>query len=562
MMVTVRRWKFVLIVLAATAPVLVGCTAPTGHESRVAELVAQADAAPTPRLDWAPCAEAGLAESECATATVPLDYSRTDGPTIELAVVRQRATDQQRRIGTLFSAVGGPGGSGVDAARDSRLFEGEIGERFDVVTFDQRGVGRSSQVRCFADDAAQERFWLSAMIPPANAEQESAAERNSRALAQGCAEHSGELLPYLTTVDAARDMDLLRRAVGAEQMTYAGGSYASYLGEVYGALFPDRVRALQLTSMIDPETYTDDTRAMLTTIAAGTEEVRSEFFRRCAEAGAQRCSFADPGRSELTGPSPERGDKAGSAAPTSPEWTTTTAPPVDNTAAEGLRARDEALLARLREGPITVGEGENAVPVSYVDAAQAHAMLLYDPEQGWPALATLLTELESGPRGDAAAVEQVLGAGMLTFDFLESFLAISCADNSFPFAPGDWPGIVDEIDSSARFYGSFWFYGRQACAAWPDPEGGYPQRWTGPWTLSSDKPALLLQNRYDPATPVELARAAQQEMVNARLVVVNDGYGHSPAGACVRHLRERYLVDLRLPAPGATCNAESEPFDS
>ncbi|MGW4091041.1 alpha/beta hydrolase, partial [Nocardia sp. NPDC004718] len=166
----------IVAALAALLPVVSGCGGPPSrHESAVADLVAQADAAPTPRLEWARCAEPELSRFQCATAQVPVDYAHPDGPALGLAVVRQQATDPQRRIGTLFSAVGGPGGSGLRWAAKGELFGGELARRFDVVTFDQRGVGRSGQVRCFADAEQQRRFWSGAPLPPVRPEQERAA---------------------------------------------------------------------------------------------------------------------------------------------------------------------------------------------------------------------------------------------------------------------------------------------------------------------------------------------------------------------------------------------------
>lgn len=535
-MMSVRSWKMVVVALAVVLPALSGCTGtPSRQESAVANLVAEADAAPTPRLDWAPCAEPRLSGFQCATAAVPVDYAHPDGPTLPLAVVRQQATDQERRIGTLFTAVGGPGGSGLQWAAEGELFGGEIARRFDVITFDQRGIGRSGQVRCFANAEQQQRFWSGTWMPPTNPEQERAASAASRELAAGCAEHGGPLLGHLTTVDVARDLDLLRRAVGDPQLTYTGGSYASYVGEVYGALFGDRVRALHLVSMMDPNVYTNDTRSMIESTAAGTEEVLSEFLRLCAAAGRPRCAFAAEG-----GPN-------GPVAQ-------------DSTGKPDLRSRNDAVLQRLREAPIVVGTGERARSVSYSEALSSHALLLYDPKEGWPSLAELLAELERGPSGNPDVVGQILAATTGRNDFLDSFTAISCADNTFPRDPDQWPALAGDLAVVSPTYGAFWLYLRQACASWPSPPEGYAQRYTGPWILRSDTPALLVNNRFDPVTPLTAARRAQQELVNARLVVVDGGYGHTPLNDCTRKLQERYLIDLQLPAPGATCRADETPF--
>ncbi|MFI6167678.1 alpha/beta hydrolase [Nocardia sp. NPDC051052] len=534
-----RGWRIVVGVLAATL-VLSGCGTPKKHEQAVADLVTQADAAPTPRLDWAPCQEKSLSKLQCATATVPVDYAHPDGPTLGLALVRQPATDQSRRIGTLFSPAGGPGASGIHWASGGEMFPGEIARRFDVVTFDQRGVGRSSQVRCFADADAEQRFWSAVRIPPVNAEQEAAQARLSRDLSAGCAANSAALLPHLTTVDAARDLDLLRRAVGDKRLTYEGGSYASYLGEVYGAVFGDRVRALNLSSMIDPDAYTSDTRAEVAAAATGTDEVLSEFFRLCAQAGQPRCAFASQGKPSADPIGQIRSDQKASGG-------------------DDLRARDTALLDRLRQGPVLVGEGERARSISYTDVIAPHTLMLYDPKD-WPALAQLLAEVERGPAGNPDAVRAILDANAVPPGFLESFNAISCADNTFPREPEQWPAIAKELSADGPVFSAFWLYLRQACASWPSPQGGYPQRYAGPWILRSDVPALLFNNRFDPATPLTAARKAQQALVNARLVVVEGGYGHDITGDCTRRLRERYLIDQQLPAPGATCKADRAPF--
>ncbi|WP_324197075.1 alpha/beta hydrolase [Nocardia cyriacigeorgica] len=504
-----------------TALVVAGCVSsgqqdhPDDGAAQRERLVAEADAAPTPRLEWVPCGEPGLERYECARAQVPLDYARPDGETLSLAVIRRPAADPGRRIGTVFGAVGGPGGSGYDWARDTDLMSGEIAQRFDVVTFDQRGIGRSGQVRCFADDAAQQQFWDGLRIPPVNPDQEKAAAAAARALAAGCAEHSGPMLPYLTTVDAARDLDLLRRAVGDSQMNYIGYSYASYLGQVYGALFPERVRALQLGSMIDPQRYTNDSVTALGDAAAGTEEVLTEFLRQCEASGTAECAFARA----------------------------------------NVRQRHTALLDRLEQAPIVIGTGTDALPFSYHDLMLVHAALLYDPDQGWSALAQLLAELERGPLGDPAAARAVLAAAPFSYDFLESFVAITCADNTLPRDPGRWPELTRELDRTAPTFGGYWLYPLQACASWQVPE--YPQRYTGPWTLHTQTPALLINNRFDPATPLPAAQRAQQELGNAHLMVI-PGYGHDPTTPCVRAVQERYLIELVLPDSG--CPAAHVPF--
>ncbi|NNH70400.1 alpha/beta fold hydrolase [Nocardia uniformis] len=507
-------------ILATTllAGLLLAPAAPASAEATAAELVTQADAVPTPTLDWTPCTEPGLGRYQCATVEVPLDYAKPQGTKQSLALLRQPATESARRIGTLFTAVGGPGASGIDAVRDNG-FATELARRFDMVTFDQRGIGRSGQVRCFADSTAQQQFWADYAPPPTNARQEAEVEQASRVLAEGCATHSGELLPHLTTVDAARDLDLLRRAVGDEKLTYMGGSYASYLGQVYGTLFGDRVRALHLGSVIEPDAYTEDSLTHLAEQAMGTEQAFNEFARLCAEAGSARCAFAE-------------GD---------------------------VRARHVALFDRLRGEPLTIGSGERALTVTYTDVITAEVFLLYDAREGWPVLGTLLAELDRGTSGDPDVVRGIIDATPVSPEFLESFIAISCADNAFPNSPHLWPYLARAIEPAAATFGAYWLYPQQACGAWPAPPDGYPQRFTGPWTHRTETPALLLNTRFDPATPLSMAERAQRTIGNARLVTI-DGYGHTTNNTCAHRLRDTYLIDLNLPEPATVCPADTAPF--
>jgi pimeloyl-ACP methyl ester carboxylesterase len=203
--------------------------------------------AAVPRLHWGSCGE-GFEAFQCATAVVPLDYDRPKGKQITLALARLPAANPSRRIGSLFLNPGGPGGSGVDFVLEAGpfLYSDEVRARFDLVGFDPRGIMRSSPLRCYETIAdlwpisfpvtrAEERLWV----------------RSDRAIARACAERGGPILDHMSTANVARDMDLLRRAVGDRKLTYAGYSYGSYLGATYANLFPGKVRALVVDGVLD-----------------------------------------------------------------------------------------------------------------------------------------------------------------------------------------------------------------------------------------------------------------------------------------------------------------------
>jgi pimeloyl-ACP methyl ester carboxylesterase len=221
-------------------------------------LLALPSAAPAgvrvPTLDWAPCSD--QERLECATARVPLDYGNPGGSRIRLAVIRHRATQPSRRIGTLFY---NPGGPAAVKALFPAIVEGllaPVRERFDVISWDLRGLGESTAVKCFASQADEDRFFAGVGKPaltfPVGALEMSRWIERYRAFGQRCMQLSGDLMRHITTAESARDMDLLRRAVDARQVTFIGGSYGTFLGATYANMFPRRVRAMALAAIIDP----------------------------------------------------------------------------------------------------------------------------------------------------------------------------------------------------------------------------------------------------------------------------------------------------------------------
>ena len=208
---------------------------------------------PVPSLSWTDCPDKdpGL---QCATARVPRDYRNLGSGFLSLHLKCHRATDPTHRIGSLFVNPGGPGGSGADFVSDvvSKL-PAEVTSRFDVVGFDPRGVADSGQVICLTAQETQQAWAdASASVQPG------AFERGQRAAEQfdyACQLRSGDLLPYIGTEYVARDMDLLRAAIGDNKLNYFGVSFGTFIGTVYANLFPARIRVMALDGAYDPEAY-------------------------------------------------------------------------------------------------------------------------------------------------------------------------------------------------------------------------------------------------------------------------------------------------------------------
>ena len=200
------------------------------------------------KLRWRPC-DHGF---QCARLLVPFDYQRPGWRRFSLPVIRLAATGPGARIGSLVVNPGGPGGSGVQYALGARSeISAAVRARFDVVGFDPRGVGGSMPVVHCLSDAELDRFFATSDTP-GNTAQRAAVVSESKLFARGCEKQSGALLPYVGTANAARDMDVLRAALGDAKLTYLGKSYGTYLGTWYAQLFPSHVRALVLDGAVDP----------------------------------------------------------------------------------------------------------------------------------------------------------------------------------------------------------------------------------------------------------------------------------------------------------------------
>ena len=299
------RSPVLLIVVLAGALVAAGCGAPGSPTAQTSQTAPahrhQAPPVPTTTttsttqppvtpMVWSPC-QGGL---QCGTFVVPLDYAHPEGPTIGVAVARHPAEDPAARIGSLVIDPGGPGVSGIDdMANELTALTPQLLDDFDIVLFDPRGVQRSDPVSCGAATGS-----APSDPAPATPSEQAATIAGLRQFAAACEKNSPNLLPYVGSVDVARDMDRLRQALGDSALTYMGQSYGTLLGLTYAALFPTHIRAMVLDSVIDPAlTFNQITLGQ----AEGFEYTLNAFFAWCA--GSAACSWRpgpDPTTALLT----------------------------------------------------------------------------------------------------------------------------------------------------------------------------------------------------------------------------------------------------------------------
>jgi pimeloyl-ACP methyl ester carboxylesterase len=480
-------------------------------------------------LSWAPCpSQAGF---ECATAKVPLDYRNPGRATIQLAVIRHRAVDPSRRIGTLFLNPGGPGAAKALLPVVFSVLPDSVRRRFDVVTWDPRGFGESTSVQCFASQAAEDRFLARVGVAgdtfPVGAVQMAQWIQRYAAFGRHCGRRNPTLLRHMSTAESARDMDLLRQAAGETQLSYYGNSYGTFLGATYANLFPGRVRAMIFGSNMNPAAWVGRKQGAFTDPASflptflrqrsdvGARTTLNAFLDLCGRTSTARCAFS-----------------AGSAAAT--------------------RAKFDALLRRLQSSP----SGTNSSYAALVSAVGAE---LYGVG-GWGALASKLQRLwRNGSTSRAAASAAAgpsTGAGAKYASFGQ-FLGVVCGESPNPGPPA-YPSIdAFALGRSGPVSGG-WAWLAEPCATWPTTAA---VRYAGPWRHRTANPVLVIGITHDPATPYEGAVAMSNELARARLLTV-DGYGHGTFGQimpCMIHHVTRYLIDKILPPPRSRCRGV-QPF--
>jgi len=486
------------------------------------------------RANWSPCySELGL-PFECTLVNVPLDYENPGRAAVQIAMVRLPAADQENRIGSLFLNPGGPGGSGVDFALAIApvLYTPEVRARFDIVGFDPRGIMRSTGLRCFGTPR-QWTGYITDFPYPTSPEEEATWETADLYLVDNCDQRAQRIIDHMSTADTARDLDLLRQAVGDEQLTYAGFSYGSFLGNTYANLFPDKVRAVVIDAVLDPVAWTTGEAGQGTTVPfstrlrsdAGAQATLDEFFRLC-DAGGPNCAFS--------------GDSA---------------------------TRYAALVERLRSNPLVVTLPDGSTFV-FTDAHLIGETLgaMYN-SFSWPSFAEFLAlvDMLAPPAEIGASLDaywQVAGFVNKRGDpaypnGVEGFPGVACSDSDNPDNYAAWSAAATDAEAYG-YFGPLWTWVSSICAQWP---GSMESRFAGPFTADTANPVLVVGNLYDPATRYEGAVTADALLQNSRLLTV-DGWGHASLflSQCADTAVADYLVNGTLPAAGTICTQDVVPF--
>ncbi|RRR73376.1 alpha/beta hydrolase [Streptomyces sp. RP5T] len=469
----------------------------TGAKALPASLTAQ-------KLDWERCkatadSSAPGSDWQCATLKVPLDWSRPGGDTIDLALIRSRARGGDR-IGSLLFNFGGPGASGIAGLPGYAATVSLLRERYDLVSWDPRGVGASEGVRCRGDRQTQAAEAVDAT--PDTPAEERAYLKDATDFARGCEKDAGRLLAHVSTTDTARDMDLMRQVLGDTELHYFGISYGTELGGVYAHLFPENVGRLVLDAVVDPSAD-----------AVAHRENQARGFQRALD-----------NYLTATGQDPEKGTR-----------------------------RITNLLDRIDAEPLDTYSGRK---LTQVLAFTGIVWPLYR-EDSWPSLTSALDTAEQGDGSELLALADEYNErdpsgryGLLP----QAQRVISCLDDKQRPTLAQAKRLLPEFERISPVFGPFLGWDAAGwCHDWPVP-GQYE---TPEVSAPGAAPVLVIGNTGDPATPYEGARRMADELgkgVGVELTWKGEGHGAYGNGSdCVDSTVNAYLLKGTVPKDGKVC---------
>ncbi|MER5470370.1 alpha/beta hydrolase [Streptomyces sp. NPDC002685] len=510
------------VLLAAAALLISACSSgssTTTAATTSAVLTALPRATPTAlspyygqKLDWRSCGVPGF---ECATMKAPLDYAKPGAGDVRLAVSRKKATGPGKRLGSLLVNPGGPGGSAVGYLQSYAGigYPADVRARYDMVAVDPRGVARSEPVECL-NGREMDAFAQTDTTPDDGKETDQLVDAFKK-FAEGCGEHSPDLLRHVSTVEAARDMDILRAVLGDEKLNYVGASYGTFLGATYAGLYPDRVGRLVLDGALDPSLTA---RKLNEEQTAGFETAFQSFAKDCVR--HSDCPLGDAG--------------------TSPDQ---------------VGRNLKAFFQQLDKEPIPAGDADGrklgeALATTGVIAA------MYD-ETAWPQLRDALT----------SAMRKNDGSGLLALsdsyyerdadgryaNLMSANAAVNCLDLPAAFSgPDQVEESLPAFEKASPVFGEGLAWASLNCAYWPVKNTGEPHR----IEAKGAAPILVVGTTRDPATPYPWARSLASQLSSGTLLTyVGDGHtAYGRGSACIDSTINRYLLQGTPPQKGKRCS--------
>lgn len=440
-------------------------------------------------IQWEDCGGA-----DCASVQVPLDYAQPDGKAIHVAVLRIPASGERR--GALFVNPGGPGGSALQfAAALPGVLPDAIGERFDIVGVEPRGLQGSAHIDCEVDYTELYRIDPTVDSPADRDAMVTSAEEYATA----CASQAGDLLPHVGTRDDARDIDSVRAAMGDAQLSYFGGSYGTVIGQIYADLFPTRVKAMVLDGIVE---LGPSGLELALSQSAGFEVALQRFADHCKSSG--ECANDNP-----------------------------------------VAAVEQVQALAERPGGIPAPDADRSAGPGEVNLGLGDA--LYSATL-WP---TLDAALANALHGDGSAMVELADQYLSAGDF-GVYFAVNCIDFTWPRGdPDAFLVAAKTAAQTAPHFGEAIVTDYLRCVDWPAP----PDPLTAV-TAPGSPPILVISTTGDPATPYEGGVRVAERLSNG-ILITNQGDGHgavTEGSSCVNALVAAYLLDDAVPRDGTVCS--------
>lgn len=467
-------------------------------------------------LSWEDCSssEEGVTAS-CAWVQVPIDYNQPDGESTRLRVLKVPATDAKDGVapkGSLLVNPGGPGGSATDYAKAADwIVSGTVRSNFDVVGFDPRGVGQSEPIEC-VDDTQLDQIMAADPTPDTPAEYE-ASFAATQALGSACQNKNPNLIGHVSTVEAAKDMDVIRHLLGDDQLSYLGKSYGTYLGATYAGLFPQHAGNMVLDGALPPDLSNKDVNLGQ---AEGFEAATRAWAQSCVDSG--QCPLGSDVDGVMTGLSDFFKE-------------------ID---AKPLPVKNDPRVTELTEGWASVGVAQAMYTQMYWDTL-TQALAAAKQGDGTPLFS--LAEEYAGRSDD----------GKYDSNIMEVISAVNCLDrgNDPQLSADQMQQRVGEFEQVAPVWGHMMASSSNGCAAWPVKATGE----AAPISADGSGPIVVVGTTRDPATPYAWAERLADQLAEGHLITY-DGDGHTAymqSNACVDDAVDAYLMNGTVPEDGLRC---------
>lgn len=498
------------IAIAITTALLIsGCASDAAVEKPPSDLTTYENQ----KLDWSTCYD----DFECADLRVPIDYADLEVGSFKIAILRYKAQDQKNRIGSLVVNPGGPGGSGVDYAYNAEyIFDPDVLDRFDIIGFDPRGVDRSAPIKCLNDAETDASY--AADAKPDNDSELAQAMADAKEFIEKC-ESANKYLTHYSTAESARDMDILRAALGDKKLNYLGKSYGTYLGTLYAQFFPDKVGRMVLDGAVDPNISILEQNISQ---AKGFDDALGAFITNCAK--EEDCPLSKNRQAAI-----KEIISIFTSAATSPLPRKTIVKNDDRAATESL---------------IVLGT----------------ASALYDDVDGWPKLRTAISEGLQG-YGDsfldlADQYTERSTDAKYTSNTLDSGAIIDCLDWPDTRTTEQTKADVKRFTDVAPIFGPYLAYSNIACKYLTLPTKDKLTRKTNKITSINTAPIIVIGTTRDPATPYEWAVGLSKIFTTSKLITLKaDGHtGQGRGSACVDDAVDAYLLQGISPKKNLICS--------